>query len=227
MPGIYHQALWNSTVTAANATTLSSDQQWAGLRSVNPGGAVTINGSAILGLDDAGLDMSTATQNLDVNCRVQLTSPQNWNVGTGRTATFDGVVSGYPGLTLSGAGTVRLSAANTYSGDTTVNAGTLVANNNLALSSGLLVLNGGNLSNTASCSLGNDINLNSNATINVDPSQTLTLRGALAGSGSLTKTNTGTLTLSGVNANTGATLVSSGTLAVGNTSALLSPSSLT
>lgn len=227
LPGIHQQALWDSTVTAANTTTLASDQQWAGLRIVNPGGAVTINGSAVLSLDDAGVDMSTATQNLDVNCRVQLTSPQNWNVASGRTATFDGVVSGYPGLNLNGAGTVRLSAVNTYSGDTTVSAGTLVANNNLALSSGPLVLNGGNLSNTASCTLGNDVNLSSNATINVDPLQTLTLRGALAGSGSLTKTNTGTLTLSGTNANTGATLVNSGTLAVGNTSALLSTSSLT
>jgi fibronectin-binding autotransporter adhesin len=227
LPGIHQQALWDSTVTAANTTTLASDQQWAGLRIVNPGGAVTINGSAVLSLDDAGVDMSTATQNLDVNCRVQLTSPQNWNVASGRTATFDGVVSGYPGLALNGAGTVRLSAANTYSGDTTVSAGTLVANNNLALSSGPLVLNGGNLSNTASCTLGNDVNLSSNATINVDPLQTLTLRGALAGSGSLTKTNTGTLTLSGTNANTGATLVNSGTLAVGNTSSLLSTSSLT
>ena len=227
LPGIHQQALWNNTVTAANTTTLASDQQWAGLKIANPGGAVTINGSAILNLDDAGVDMSTATQNLEVNCRVQLTSPQNWNVATGRTATFDGVVSGYPGLTLNGAGTVRLTAANTYSGDTNVNAGTLVANNNLALSSGLLILNGGNLSNTASCTLENDVNLNSPATINVDPSQTLTLRGALTGSSSLTKTNTGTLTLSGANAHSGATIVSSGTLAIGNTSALLSTSSLT
>jgi autotransporter-associated beta strand protein len=227
LPGIHQQALWNNTVTAANTTTLASDQQWAGLKIANPGGAVTINGSAILSLDDAGVDMSTATQNLEVNCRVQLTSPQNWNVATGRTATFDGVVSGYPGLTLNGAGTVRLTAANTYSGDTSVNAGTLVTNNNLALSSGLLILNGGNLSNTASCTLENDVNLNSPATINVDPSQTLTLRGALTGSSAFTKTNTGTLTLSGANAHTGATIVSSGTLAIGNTSALLSTSSLT
>jgi fibronectin-binding autotransporter adhesin len=226
-PGIHNQALWDSTVTAANSTTLAADQQWAGVKITNPGGNVTINGSSILSLDDAGVDLTTSTRNLTINCPVQLSVPSNWSVASGRTATFNGTISGFPGLTVNGAGTVQLDAANTYSGDTTVSAGTLVANDNLALSSGTLNLNGGNLSNTASCALGNDVNLNSNAAINVDPSQTLTLRGALAGSGSLTKTNTGTLTLSGANANSGSTLVSSGTLAVGNTSALLSTSSLT
>ncbi len=227
LPGIHQQALWNNTVTAANTTTLASDQQWAGLKIANPGGAVTINGSATLSLDDAGLDMSTATQNLEVNCPVQLTAPSNWNVASGRTATFDGIVRGYSGLTLIGAGTVLLNAANTYSGDTIVSAGTLVVNNNSALSDGLLVLNGGNLSNTASCALANDINATSNASVNVATSQTLTLNGTISGAGSLTKIGAGTLTLSGSNTHTGNTIVNAGTLAIGNPSALLATTSLT
>jgi autotransporter-associated beta strand protein len=226
-PGLHNQALWNSTVAAANTTTLAIDQQWAGLKIADPGGNVTINGSAILSLDDGGVDMTTATRNLDVNCPVQMTAASNWGVASSRTATFAGIISGYPGLTLNGAGTVRLNAANTYSGDTTVSAGTLVANNDSALSSGLLVLNGGNLSNTASCTLGNDVSLSSNATVSVNPSQTLTLKGSIAGTGSLTKTGTGTLTLSGANTYTGATIVSAGTLAIGKTSALLSTPGLT
>ena len=226
-PGIYNQALWNSTVTAANTTTLASYQQWAGLKIVNPGGTVTLNGSAILGLDDAGLDMTTATQNLDVNCPVQMTAPSTWGVASGRTATFDGIISGYSGLTLNGGGTVQLNAANTYSGNTSVSAGTLGANNNSALSTGTLVLNGGNLSNTTSCTLGNDVNLSSNAAVSVAASQSLTLTGSIAGTASLTKNGTGTLTLSGTNTYTGPTVVSAGTLAVGNTSALLSTPSLT
>ena len=226
-PGFYHQAVWNSTVAATNSTTLALNQQWAGLKIVNPGGNVTINGSAILGLDDSGVDMTTATRNLDVNCPVQLTAPSTWSVATGRTASFDGIISGYPGITLNGAGTVQLNAANIYSGDTTLSVGTLAANHNSALGAGLLVLNGGTLSNTASCTLGNDVNLNSSATVTVAASQTLTLNGTIASTGSLTKSGTGTLTLSGANTYTGTTIVSVGTLAIGNTSALLPTSSLT
>lgn len=227
-PGIYKQAVWNSTVTAANTSALGgSDQDWAGLKIVNPGGLVTINGTATLGLDDAGLDMTTATQNLTVNCPVQMIVPSNWNVVTGRTARFNATISGFPGLTLNGSGTVQLEAANTYSGVTTVNSGTLVANDNLAMSSGSLLLNGGNLSNTASCTLGNDVELNANASVNVAASQNLTLMGSIASTGALTKAGAGTLTLSGPNAYTGATIVSAGILAIGNPLALLSTSGLT
>ncbi len=226
-PGLYQQAVWNSTVTAANTTTLPSYQQWAGLKITNPGGTVTLNGSATLGLDESGVDMTAATQNLTVNCPVQMTAPSIWNVASGRKATFNGIISGYAGLMMSGTGTIQLEAANTYTGDTTLNGGMLVANDNSALGAGLLVFNGGSLSNTASCTLGNDVDLHSNATVSVGASQTLTLNGSIAGSGSLTKGDTGTLVLSGENTYTGATIVSAGTLAIGNTSALLPTASLT
>jgi fibronectin-binding autotransporter adhesin len=226
-PGIYKQAVWNNTVTAANTTTLGTDQDWAGIRIANPGGLVTINGTTTLGLHASGVNMTTATQNLVVNCPVQMVVPSNWNVVAGRTATFNGKISGYPGLTVNGGGTVQLEAANTYSGDTTVSAGTLVANDNSALSTGRLVLNGGNLSNTTSATLANDVTLSANADVNVGASQTLTLNGTVGGTGSLTKTGTGRLTLSGANTHTGATIVSAGTLAIAERPALLTTSGIT
>lgn len=226
-PGIHNQALWNSTVTSTNSTTLATDQQWSGLRIVNPGGNVTINGSAILTLDDSGVDLSTATRNLDVNCPVLMAVSSPWSVASGRTATFDGIISGYPGLTLNGAGTVQLNAANTYSGDTTVTSGTLVANNTSALGGGRLLLNGGDLSNTLSCTLGNEVSLNSAATLTVGSSQDLNLTGIIGGTGTLTKAGSGTLTLSAENSYSGSTIVTTGTLALGHPSALLSTSSLT
>ncbi len=227
VPGIYKQAQWNSPVTAANTTTLNTDLDWAGIKIVNPGGAVTINGTSTLGLDDSGVDMTAATQNLAVNCPVELTAPNTFAIATGRTATFNGIISGYPGITVSGGGTVQLNAANIYSGDTTLSGGTLVANNNSALGAGLVVLNGGSLANSASCTLGNDVSLNSNATVNVVTSQTLTLNGSIFGTGSLTKSGTGTLAFSGENTYSGATIVSGGTLAISKTGALLTTSSLT
>ncbi len=226
-PGIHQQALWNSTVLGANTTTLAAYQQWAGLKIVDPGGPVTINGTSMLGIDDAGVDMSTAMKDLTVNCPVQMTTASTWNFATDRTATFGGVISGFPNLTKNGGGTLQLNGANTYGGDTLLNAGTLVANNNSALSGGLLVCNGGNLSSIASRTLGNDVDLKLNAAISVSPAQTLTLNGSISGTGTLTKDDLGALTLSGTNTYTGPTIVSAGTLAVGNTSALLTTPSLT
>jgi autotransporter-associated beta strand protein len=120
-PGLYNQAVWDSTVTAANTTTLASDQQWAGLKIANPGGTVTINGSATLSLDDSGVILTNATQNLVVNCPVQLTASSTWGVAAGRTATFTGSISGYPGFLVSGGGgTVTLSGNNTFAGTTSI-----------------------------------------------------------------------------------------------------------
>jgi fibronectin-binding autotransporter adhesin len=226
-PGLHNRAQWSGTVTAANSSSLGAYQQWAGIRITNPGGAVTIAGSSMLGLDDAGLDMSAATQNLTVNCPVQLTLSGNFNVASGRSAQFAGVVSGYPGVTINGAGTVQFNNANTYSGDTILSSGTLVPNHNNSLGAGSLVVNGGTVSNSASRTIGNAVSWNANSNFSVSASQTTTLNGTVSGTGTLTKIGAGTLVLAGVNSRTGATVVSAGTLAIGNTAALLATSGLT
>jgi fibronectin-binding autotransporter adhesin len=60
-------------------------------------------------------------------------------------ATIGSLLTGTSGLTTNGPATLTLSAANTYSGGTNLNAGTLVPTNNSALGSGTLTLNGGTL----------------------------------------------------------------------------------
>jgi fibronectin-binding autotransporter adhesin len=52
------------------------------------------------------------------------------------------------GVTKNGLGTLTLNAANTYSGGTTLNAGTLVVGNNSALGTGAVALNGGTLTDS-------------------------------------------------------------------------------
>ncbi len=226
VPGLYEQPVWNSTVTGANTTNLPSKQQWAGIRIVNPGGPVTINGPQILGIDAAGLDMNFASQNLTINSPVQLTVPNTLAVTSGRTATFSGRISGYPGFTVTGGGTVVLNAANSYEGDTTLSGGTVEANNNSAFGTGSILFRGGSLASNSNSTLANSIDLGSDASVSVATSQTLTLDGPIANSASLTKTGMGTLTLSGSNTNTGPTIVSSGTLAVGSPFSLLGTSRL-
>jgi autotransporter-associated beta strand protein len=57
-------------------------------------------------------------------------------VGTSTTLTLSGVLSGTNSITKEGTGTLVLSAANTYSGGTAINTGTLRAGNNAALGTG-------------------------------------------------------------------------------------------
>ena len=59
--------------------------------------------------------------------------------------SYAGVISGTGSVEIAGAGTVTLTAANTFSGGTTVSAGTLVAGDAGALGSGGVTLSGGGL----------------------------------------------------------------------------------
>ena len=108
--------------------------------------------------------------------------------------------AGAAGLNVSG-GTVVLSAANTYSGATTVNSGTL------AIGAG----------GTTGSITGNVAN---NATLVFNRSNTITYSGTISGSGDILKQAAGQLTLSASNSFTGNTTVNSGTLLLGNQNAL-------
>ncbi|WP_176629292.1 autotransporter-associated beta strand repeat-containing protein [Desulfolutivibrio sulfodismutans] len=136
---------------------------------------------------------------------------------------FDGVISETGGLTKSGTGTLTLGAANTYTGATTVNAGTLRAGaaDIIASSSGLSVASGAVfdlndydqtitlLSGSGGVTLGSDAA--TILTLNLGSTDS-TFAGVISGAGGLTKTGSGSLTLSGVNTYTGATTVSGGIL---------------
>jgi len=54
-------------------------------------------------------------------------------LGTGKTATISAIIEGTAGLTKSGAGTLVLTGANTYTGTTTISAGTLQVSNTGAI----------------------------------------------------------------------------------------------
>ena len=142
------------------------------------------------------------------------------DTGTGNTALS------YYKLLLAktGAGTLTLTAANSYTGATTISAGTLSISSDANLGTspssatpGQLVLSGGTLETTASFALNSNRGINlgtANGAIDVTGADTLSYGGIMAGTGALIKTDTGMLTLSGPNTYIGSTTVSGGVLSI-------------
>jgi autotransporter-associated beta strand protein len=113
--------------------------------------------------------------------------------------TLSGLLSGDGALVKSSSGTLVLTAANSFSGNITINAGTLEVG-------GSGVLENGNLAN----------GIVNNGTLSINTSANQTLAGVLSGSGALNKSNSGTLTLSSSNSYTGATTIQAGIVSVGS-----------
>lgn len=123
-------ATWDNTVTSVNTVSLGADATWAGINIINPGGNVTINAGNTLTNGSSGIDMSSATVDLTLNCGLVLGAANTWSVTSGRTLTMGGAVTGDFGITKQGEGTVTLSglsatAANNYTGTTIIDQGTL------------------------------------------------------------------------------------------------------
>ncbi|MDR7957737.1 autotransporter outer membrane beta-barrel domain-containing protein, partial [Salmonella enterica] len=110
---------------------------------------------------------------------------------------FDNAISGSGQVVKSGDDALTLSGANTYTGGTTINDGTLVATNVDALGSGDVTDNAVLELNT-----GGDFD------------------NAISGSGQVEKSGDDVLTLSGANSYSGGTLISDGTLVATNVEAL-------
>ena len=139
---------------------------------------------------------------------------------------MSGVVSGSGGLSQLGTGVTALSAVQTYSGPTTIGAGTLaLAGSGSAIAASNGVTDNGTLDVSAATSPAMIASLAGSGTVNLG-SQSLTLTnasgafsGIIAGTGGLTLAG-GTETLSGKNSFTGPTTITGGTLSLAGISNL-------
>ncbi|MBJ7499628.1 MAG: autotransporter-associated beta strand repeat-containing protein [Sphingopyxis sp.] len=136
--------------------------------------------------------------------------------GTGYTATIDAGIAGAAELLKTDAGTLVLAGANSYSGGTRINGGTIRIGSdaNLGDANGGLSIGGGALHTTADIVSGRTITLIGDGVFRSDAGTTLTLTGPVGGAGGLVKSGAGTLALGGIGSFAGTTTVEAGTLFV-------------
>ncbi|MGA2230751.1 MAG: autotransporter-associated beta strand repeat-containing protein [Tepidisphaeraceae bacterium] len=207
------------------------------------GGGSALGSSSMLTLGGGTLDLhgfSPTVANLTGSGTIDDLSATSsiFTDNSNANATFSGKIqnssTGIVSFTKSGAGTLTLSGANSYSGGTTVTGGILQMGNASALGAagGSLSLTGGEVDlHGFSLSVGtffgagtiDDVS-SSNATLTVGGNSATTFTGILINSGSgslsLVKSGLGTLVLTNANSYSGGTTIQSGTLQVGNSLAL-------
>ncbi|WP_283206194.1 beta strand repeat-containing protein, partial [Methylobacterium persicinum] len=134
--------------------------------------------------------------------------------GASTVATIASPLSGTGGLRKTDGGTLVLTGANSFTGGTSVETGTLKVGHPQALGTGALSLNEGTtLAFAGDLTLTNAIRFPQKGDPIIDSGTgTVTIAGEISGVGDLSKIGSGTLILSGTETYTGATDVVSGTL---------------
>ena len=233
----------------AGDTTVSSGTLQVTNASAIPSGTgkgnVAVNGNGTLDVNNLSLTLNGLSGNGTVTNTAG--SPVTLTVGDNNsTGNFTGLIldgTGITSLTKIGTGTQTLGGANTYSGNTTISAGTLqiglataipsgVGKGNVSIASGgTLNLNDFDVTLNGLSGAGLVTNNLGASTLTVgDNSQSGNFTGNIQdglGTIGLTKIGTGTLTLSGNNTFSGATLISQGTVSMGSNTGLSAASTLT
>ncbi len=203
--------------TGVNGTDFSTAADM-NFRSTTTGAAVNFaNGDLVL-FDDTAKANST-TLNLGTAVAPASTTFNNSSLAYSINSTGGFGIGGTGTLVKNGTAALTINTSNTYTGGTTLNAGTLNVGNAAALSTGPLTINGGTLDNTSGATLqlsnsaiavtnsftfggsgqlntGNAaITLSNNPTVTVNGANQLFINGAISGTSSLTLAGPGTTTL--------------------------------
>ncbi|MCF5038600.1 autotransporter domain-containing protein, partial [Pseudomonas lactis] len=229
------QTTGNGTIDGGNGTWSAGGSQWTGVNGAfntawtpnsfavfqGSAGTVTVDGAQAI----TGLQFVTDGYNLAGGAAGALTlfngvgGNTAVRVDPGVTATLGVALNGGGTLAKLDTGTLVLNGANSYTGGTALDGGTLVVGNNSALGSGLLTTaNGTTLDSNTAVSLANALNVNGSLTLG--GSNALTLAGTVAGTGSLIKNGIANLTLSGNNTYAGPTALNAGGLILASNTAL-------
>ena len=203
----------NNTNTYDGGTTLAGGAlQLDSANAIGSTGTISFTGGAL---------KFTSTNTTDYSSRFNTSAGQLYNLDTnGQTITVGTTLTGTGStLTKSGNGVLSLTAANTYSGDTTINQGELKATTagNLSPNSSVVVLSGATLNlnstnqsikglaNAGTVSLGA-------ATLTINDGDNRTFSGDITGGGSVIKAGSGTQTISSTLSYAGTTDINAGVL---------------
>jgi autotransporter-associated beta strand protein len=194
----------------------------------------TLNGNSITLTGGITVDSTVTDSILSIN--VALGASTTINV-IGTDLSIADVISGNYGLTKTGTGSLTLGDTNTYSGGTTISAGTVIlANSTSPLGSGSITLNGGELDlNARSITINSLSGSGGSITDNTTSTATTTLTVNQTANGTfsgyiddgydgrrlkLVKQGNATLTLNGASSYSGGTTLTAGTLKAGNSYAI-------
>ncbi|MEN4918929.1 autotransporter-associated beta strand repeat-containing protein [Achromobacter spanius] len=193
--------------TYAGGTVLQAGEIKVGADTALGSGALTAAGGTTL-----SNDVAVALAN-DVGVQGDVT------IANGAAMALSGEVSGAGGIIKTGPGTLTLAGANSYQGDTRLDAGQITVGASGALGTGTLIAADGTaLDASTPAALENDVVLN--GALALPGSASLTLNGDIGGTGSLVKNGADTLALNGANSFQGGVALNGGTLALGSDTAL-------
>ncbi|MEK7950382.1 beta strand repeat-containing protein [Luteolibacter soli] len=159
--GLTSPGLWNNTANWTGAVVADGAGNTGNFSTVDlPAGLFTVSldtprtlGSLTFGDTDTSTAGSWLIDNNAVPTNILTLSGSPVvtvnALGTGAQAEISAVLAGTESISKAGAGALALSGVNTYTGGTTLNAGTLALNNAAALGTGALTINGGALGNTS------------------------------------------------------------------------------
>ncbi len=181
----------------------------------NLGGNNTYGGTVTLGAGGATIQSDAGLLTLSAANSVTSTGQNLIVQGAGDTTISGTVTTGAGSVTKNGAGVLSLFGNNTFTGGTTVNAGTVRINSDTSLGAVATpaVINAGTVQSTVNLTSARNYTLGAaTSTLAVDAGTTHSLTGTISGSGTLNKGGTGTLALTGTNSYTGGTVINAGTL---------------
>jgi autotransporter-associated beta strand protein len=204
---------FSNNSTAGNATITTQDT--VGFQNNSTAGSATINGPTTIFTDSSSAGNATITSNLYLAFAGHSTAGNavitNNTSGTFFELQFGGnSTGGNAAITNGGASSfVDFSSSTGPNADHKLSVGSLAGPGIFYLGANQLTIGGNNLSTIVSGVIADCV-------VGLNRCNNLLLKGDLSTGGSLMKTGAGTLTLSGVNSYTGGTIISDGTLQLGN-----------